>query len=411
MELLAPRYMTRFRCLGSACEDSCCRGWTVHLDRAHYDKLRERMASPEERAELNAKVKRSAENRPDKYALFVIREDSGACSFVDASGLCTIHSRYGEDYLGNTCATYPRAVGRIGERHELVGVTSCPEVARLALLHEDALDLVPVDREVFGRGWITRELEADEKDPYNANFLAVRGLVIELLQRRKFPLGSRLFFVAFFADRSRGYLKRGARNFDADALRELGQSMRLTENLETLHRQIQRSLVDVSYAIRVVREVLRVIAGNLPTREQSLVGDIVDLFAAKDVSLDGDALAILRAYNALPPLPAERAARLDAILERYVAHDLFDRWFVSRPSFIAYYHQLLAQAATIRFLVNAHARGNPPADAAAFDALAIRVIYLQARLVEHSAKFVEGMRRAFEEEGLELGHALALTRL
>ena len=234
---------------------------------------------------------------------------------------------------------------------------------------------------------------------------------MELIDARRFPLATRLFFIALFAERSRSYLKRGSPSFEAEELRELGHNLQLTKNLESLHRELQRTLADVSYAVRVVREVLRVFALHLKGDNKELVGDLETLFAEKGAPLFGDAAAVLRAYNALPPLPAELAARLDLIVEHYVAHDLLNNWFVAQPTFIGYYHELLARAATVRFVVGAHARSKPPADRDAFDALAVRVVYLLSRLFEHSSEFVKGMRRAFEDEGLEIGHALALIRL
>ena len=31
-------YAERFRCIGSACEDTCCQGWSVPVDQAAYEK-------------------------------------------------------------------------------------------------------------------------------------------------------------------------------------------------------------------------------------------------------------------------------------------------------------------------------------------------------------------------------------
>jgi hypothetical protein len=33
--LLKPEYSESFRCIGPACEDSCCEEWTIHVDRVH----------------------------------------------------------------------------------------------------------------------------------------------------------------------------------------------------------------------------------------------------------------------------------------------------------------------------------------------------------------------------------------
>jgi len=35
-----PRYMERFRCIGPACEDTCCAWWGISVDRRAYDRYR-----------------------------------------------------------------------------------------------------------------------------------------------------------------------------------------------------------------------------------------------------------------------------------------------------------------------------------------------------------------------------------
>src|ERR1035438_4174173 len=37
--LIRPDYSTAFRCIGPACEDTCCAGWRVDLDQASYRRM------------------------------------------------------------------------------------------------------------------------------------------------------------------------------------------------------------------------------------------------------------------------------------------------------------------------------------------------------------------------------------
>src|SRR5262249_27863002 len=152
MTLVTARYMTRFGCLGAACEDTCCRRWDIPVDRRHYELLHERLTDPDDRAKLAAGVKRLPGEDPNRYALIVVREDDGCCHFLTADRLCSIHARFGEPLLPDICSSYPRRIGRIDERVELMGEISCPEVARQVLLREDALDMLGAEPELFGRG-------------------------------------------------------------------------------------------------------------------------------------------------------------------------------------------------------------------------------------------------------------------
>ena len=58
--------------------------------------------------------------------------DTGRCCQL-ADGRCTIHARYGEDFLSDSCYFYPRLMQAIGDEYRLSGAMSCPEMLRLIL--------------------------------------------------------------------------------------------------------------------------------------------------------------------------------------------------------------------------------------------------------------------------------------
>ncbi len=136
---VAPKYMESFQCIGSQCEENCCHGWTVTIDKQTFKKyrtieirdLRDKLKSLVEVAENN--------NHNDANYAKVKLNDQGACPFLDAQSLCEIQGKLGEDYLSKTCATYPRNYIFKNEAISLYGSLSCPEAARKALLIEDAM--------------------------------------------------------------------------------------------------------------------------------------------------------------------------------------------------------------------------------------------------------------------------------
>ena len=38
--MIIPKYMTQFKCIGGACEDNCCIGWDVDIDKNTYLKYK-----------------------------------------------------------------------------------------------------------------------------------------------------------------------------------------------------------------------------------------------------------------------------------------------------------------------------------------------------------------------------------
>jgi lysine-N-methylase len=406
VDLLSTRYMTRFRCLGGECEDNCCREWEIYVDREHYEGLRARMKSPAEKRELAAGMRLNADpSDPNRHA-FIVLAESGSCSFLGADRLCTLHGRYGEPQIPNACATYPRVVGRVGDRAELTGSPSCPEVARLLLLSDDSLDIVDATQDLFGRGMAHNAIDPDKGEDYQRTFPMVRELCLRLLDMTAYPISSRLYFLAFFADKMREGLRRGGK-VEVAALMQTGRAMLSPQTLAPLHEQVGRIAADDPFAFLVVRELLRVPARKLGHALSDRLAKIEPLYGDRK---DVDALA--RAFAATTPLTAAQAERLDLLLERYAKNHVLRDWYTARPSFVGYVHGLLARLALIRFLVRSLAHLEAPADEAAFDALVVRALYPVARFLDHNANLADELARELERNGMtQLAHAIHLVKI
>jgi lysine-N-methylase len=55
-------------------------------------------------------------------------------------GLCGIQREYGEQLLGDACYSYPRAARALGGEVSMTATLSCPEIARLSLLEDGAME-------------------------------------------------------------------------------------------------------------------------------------------------------------------------------------------------------------------------------------------------------------------------------
>ncbi|WP_299809715.1 flagellin lysine-N-methylase [uncultured Shewanella sp.] len=131
--LIRPSFVTNFSCIGGECEDSCCYGWSIHIDKQSYKKT---LAHSELKALAKTALKKVKKSE-QIWAQAVLNEE-GACGFLDENNLCQIHAKAGEALLSNTCKTYPRmAHMRGGDRYDSLSL-SCPEAARNILLRPDA---------------------------------------------------------------------------------------------------------------------------------------------------------------------------------------------------------------------------------------------------------------------------------
>jgi lysine-N-methylase len=197
-----PRHYEAFRCLGDDCEDTCCNGWRVMVDRRTFD-LYQNCSDPELKPSLASLITiNTSSTDDDDYAS--ITPTGTECPFL-SEGLCSIQQKLGEDYLSKLCATYPRVMNLVDGVLERSLEESCPEAARLALLDPSPMEFNESHGDQ-GSGRLgslsvlaTSGSQSSDK-PYR-HFHEIRRLVLALLQNRSYPLSSRLIILGFFCDK------------------------------------------------------------------------------------------------------------------------------------------------------------------------------------------------------------------
>ncbi|MEP6621058.1 MAG: flagellin lysine-N-methylase [bacterium] len=253
--LLIPQYVGRFKCIGGACEDSCCQGWQVPIDRETYAKYR---ACPDEEllVTMTAKVTKNRSN-PTAANYAKIKMDADlVCPFLDTERLCSIQRKLGEEYLSLACTTYPRISNVVNEVLEQSMTMSCPEAARLALLNPAPMEFDEVEQSTLSRNAMMYSLDARTVPAANAGhyFWELRIFTITLLQNREYTLGERLILLGMF------YRKLAE-------LVELGKALDIPELI-------------ASYTVNIERGLYREHLAELPARnpvQMLLLKQVVDV--------------------------------------------------------------------------------------------------------------------------------------
>lgn len=206
--MLLPEYSESFRCIGPACEDTCCAGWGVPIDRVAYEKYRSLPESPL-KILLNDNLELTPDDPNPNHHARVRMPASLVCPFLNEERLCSIQAAHGEEYLSITCSTYPRAGYTVDGLTGKALSLSCPEAARLVLLDPHLLR---------GRGAGGYQISWDDRaEPGEATLLPyfwpIREFVLDLVGNRAYPLWQRLFLLGTFCRRlqgfSRGEMPRG----------------------------------------------------------------------------------------------------------------------------------------------------------------------------------------------------------
>jgi lysine-N-methylase len=174
---LQPTFYKAFKCIGADCEDTCCEGWGISVDKATYEKYQIHSGG-----ELGVKLKQlvTIKNAGSDAAYASIQLSGARCPFL-ASGLCGIQEQLGEEYLGHTCASYPRILNSFEHHQEQSLDLSCPEAARLALLDD-------------------KRMQFSEGSAAGGSSMGVRKLILRLLQDRRHSVSKRLILVGVVCD-------------------------------------------------------------------------------------------------------------------------------------------------------------------------------------------------------------------
>lgn len=124
MKLYTPDYYSKFRCIASACPDSCCQEWEICVDDEAAARYR---ALPGALGEHLRQVLRDTEDGT------MMTIENRRCPMWRQDGLCQIQYELGHDALCATCREFPRLKHDFGTFTELGLELSCPEAARLIL--------------------------------------------------------------------------------------------------------------------------------------------------------------------------------------------------------------------------------------------------------------------------------------
>lgn len=231
-------YAESFRCIGSACEETCCQGWNVPIDQATYEKYQNLPAG-----ELGALVQASVSINPPQEGVPPSAGGVGAgfariqmtadnqCPLLSENHLCRIQTECGEGFLSYACATYPRIVRNINGAEEKALTLSCPEAARLVLLAPDLLGSraavhatadpdyrspAPASDDSSHPG---RDTAAEPSNP-SSYFWPIREAVFALVLNRAYPLWQRLFLLGVLCRRLDSIAKNELQRSVPDFLRD-----------------------------------------------------------------------------------------------------------------------------------------------------------------------------------------------
>ncbi|SHK04491.1 flagellin lysine-N-methylase [Hespellia stercorisuis] len=178
MRYTIPDYYKEFQCTADACEDTCCAGWQIAVDKKSMEQYKNE--SGPYRRKLDRVVNwQNATFRQDKNL---------RCGFLNADNLCDMYANLGRGSLCRTCRLYPRHIEEFEGVREITLSVSCPEVAGILLRRKEPVQFLSVER--------GGEEEYEEFDPFlYSQLLDARDVMLRILQNRELAVAVRVKLV------------------------------------------------------------------------------------------------------------------------------------------------------------------------------------------------------------------------
>ena len=186
-----PDYYEEFKCIADKCEDTCCAGWQIVIDKESLQKYKK------VRGNFRKRMLGSV-----NWLQGTFRQDKDKrCAFLNENNLCDLYLAQGKNGFCKTCREYPRHTEEVEGVREITLSLSCPEVARIVMNRTE-----PV-------AFISREEDGDEEfddfDPFLYSVLEdARKEMLGILQDRSLTVAERAVLVLGMAHDMQGRMNR-----------------------------------------------------------------------------------------------------------------------------------------------------------------------------------------------------------
>lgn len=204
VKLISPSYIKEFSCIGGKCEDSCCIGWDIDIDKISFKQY-----FKTDNAEMRKMFQKNIHNNeyctsPDVDYGRVKLKKGKRCAFLDDENLCVIYKKLGEEHLSNVCTCYPRILNVVDGIYERSLDVACPEAARILLSKEEGIKFDERE-ESLGKHIVSGMIDTKSKefkDFIIKYFNELRSISLRIMLERKYTLSQRLFVLGYFLERA-----------------------------------------------------------------------------------------------------------------------------------------------------------------------------------------------------------------
>ncbi|MBD3669651.1 MAG: hypothetical protein HUJ29_02675 [Gammaproteobacteria bacterium] len=429
MTFYSTDYMASFRCIGSECEDTCCKQWAVRIDDQHYAAL-QRLADkhPVLANIVVESVVRVEDEENDAYASIEMK-DNGFCPFLDAQQLCRIQTLGGFDALGNTCTFFPRVIYEIDGDIEVAGAFSCPEVVRGCLSSSNRPGLIEVDRQILPRDVgdaISNRISTRDGTCYEKHFPTVRDYFLQIAFDPMLTSKQKMYTLCYSSHRLSAQYNNDcgeeASQFVEQELERLGSK----EIKSLLGERLEHYVDEEKLGLITVQSIFLIRSQHYQDEPLTpYINDIINSYVRElhdenpfTTEIEGLHQVYHRRKHAILDIAR---SQIEDYLSRHLQNCLLREWYIRFPDPFSYMLMLTLRQALLRFLLYSHPsiykwcleeqEHEATTLHKVIEELSIEMLFLFSRSIEHDTQFLQNIYSALiTEQMMELKTCLCLLK-
>lgn len=399
MKVLKPFYYDDFKCTANECIDNCCSNWRINIDEKTYKKYKK--LKGEWGKKINNNISRNRSNV--NYLQYgKINLKNNKCSLLSEDGLCTIHSKLGENYLCNTCKKYPREIRKYGEIYERNLSISCPEVARYIIKSKDNFSF---NLEYEKLSDLDKDYIVNNK--YNENLYNIlwdtRSLAMEIIQFKEIEIWKRISFFKMLTDKVQNIINEKQYDNYEELLNNFRNEI---TNINVINSLDKISLIS-DVKVKFIQSALQVRANQGINNEKfdNLLKEYNELFD-KDIDFKGNIEKIIEKEKEFNTYLKEHKNILENLLI-YLIYKYFMNALYTKDLNAEVNNVILSYAMIKMLLLSRYNKNNKELNEEDF----VEVFYLFSREIEHNTVFLPNIYKDIKEAGYDtLAYMTILVR-
>ncbi|MDR5587607.1 flagellin lysine-N-methylase [Clostridium aquiflavi] len=222
VKMIYPSYIEKFQCIGGKCEDNCCIGWDIDIDKETFKKYHKvKDETMKKMFQKNVHNNKYCTNENLDYGRIKLNKVK-RCPFLDDDNYCLIQGKFGEDYLSSVCTQFPRVLNKVDDHYEICLDSACPEASRIILGSKEKIEFKESERNLgkYTMSGVLNTRSSEFKDTPIKYFKEIRDFSIKIVQNRNLNISSRLYVLGDFLneieDLENGKIKEFINKYDIE---------------------------------------------------------------------------------------------------------------------------------------------------------------------------------------------------